>query len=691
MSVQFRTAGYLNCGFTEELRVRISHRHKRPALFMGLFVFLFLWSNPLPAQNGSNFTVQKPRVALANIAFSVTIEPGIAYYVASGDTAAGPVFYRVTEPGSGRVFKSGEFIPKPLTPEKLVISGLKFRETGVKKLQISLGTAQTEIRMRVIPAFLSLLPPLLAIFLALVTRQVIVALFFGIWLGVFFIYEFNPFLGLLHTLDEYLVNAVWDREHVLILMFSLMLGGMVGAISKSGGTQGIVEKLALYARDARGGQFATWLMGILIFFDDYANTLIVGNTMRPLADRLRISREKLSYLVDSTAAPVANIAIISTWIGYEVSLISQSFETHGIARNAYITFIETIPYNFYPIFTLLMGLLVALLLRDFGPMLHAERRCRATGQVLSDNAVPLADLASSELMADEDTPKRWYNAMVPVLVVIAVVGAGLFYTGWSAGLETLAQELAAEGKTLREAGLVRRVSAVVGAADSFSVLMWASFAGGLVAIIMALWQRLLTLHKALDAWIGGIRSMMMACVILTAAWAIGDICGDLFTADYVVHLTETFLSPEWLPFLIFLSAGVIAFATGTSWGTMAILMPIAIPLAYKFPQDVPGIDEAHATALLLSTTAAVLAGATFGDHCSPISDTTILSSMATGADHIDHVRTQLPYAATAGAVACVFGYLPVGFGFNNWVGLSLGAVTVYLIVRYVGKRADGPE
>ncbi|RMH98750.1 MAG: Na+/H+ antiporter NhaC family protein, partial [Calditrichaeota bacterium] len=512
--------------------------------------------------------------------------------------------------------------------------------------------------------------------MALITRQVIVALFFGIWLGATFVFGYDPLSGFLHTLDDYIVNAVADRDHAFILIFSLALGGMVGVITKSGGTQGIVEKLAQYARNARGGQLATWFMGVLIFFDDYANTLIVGNTMRPLSDKLRISREKLSYLVDSTAAPVSNIAIISTWIGYEISLINESFQSLGIDSNAYITFIKTIPFNFYPIYTLAFGLMVALLLRDFGPMWKAEYRTRTTGEVLAPDATPLANLASEDIVADEGVPKRWYNALIPVLVVILGVCVGLVVTGL--------QSVRAEGVDLSQLPFIEQLSKIVGSSDSFSVLMWAAFLGSLTAIGMALAQRLLSLHQAMEAWVAGVRSMIMAAIILTSAWAIGAVCTDISTAQYVVHLTEQYLSPHWLPLMIFLSAGVIAFATGTSWGTMAILMPIAIPMAHAFPQSDPSIDAAHAMGLLLCSTAAVLAGATFGDHCSPISDTTVMSSMASGADHIDHVRTQLPYAAASALIAAVCGYIPVGFGLSNWVVLPLGLLATFLVVRFLG-------
>ena len=651
-----------------------------------LFIFLsLLLPFTLPAQEKPDFTLKTPKVILSGIDFEVTIQPAPSFYITVGKE---PLSYRITDISTKKILAEGNHSFDPANPQPLKIGGLKITHSGMAALRVSLAEQGVDKEIRVIPAFFSILPPLLAIALALITRQVIVALFCGIWLGVTFLFDYNPFLGFLHTLDQYIVQALASEEHVFILVFSLVLGGMVGVISRSGGTQGIVEKLSQLAKNSRGGQLATWLMGVMIFFDDYANTLIVGNTMRPMTDKLKISREKLSYLVDSTAAPVANIAIISTWIGYEISLINDSLTQMGVDSNAYIIFLKTIPFNFYPIYTLVFGFMIALFMRDFGPMWRAEYRAQSTGQVLRANAVPLADLASTDLIADEHTPKRWYNALVPVATVILVVSVGLFYTGWSTGMEKLAAEAAANGVAISELPFIRRVSAIIGEADSFAVLMWAAFIGSITAIAMALWQRLLKLHQALEAWVGGIRSMVMAAIILTSAWAIGSICTNLYTADYVVHLTKSFLSPHWLPLVIFITAGIIAFATGTSWGTMAILMPIAIPLAHKFPLTDPAIDAAHAMGLLLSTTAAVLAGATFGDHCSPISDTTIMSSMASGADHIDHVRTQLPYALASAAVASIFGYIPVGFGITNWVVLPLGILSIIAVIFFIGKRID---
>ncbi len=556
---------------------------------------------------------------------------------------------------------------------------ISYQESGNHRIQFS-GIPQF-FHIRVIPGWLSLMPPLIAILLALLARQVLVALFVGIWLGTTFIYDYNPFYGLLFSLTEYIGKAAADPDRLSILIFSLVLGGMVGVISKMGGTQGIVEKLARFASTSKRGQFVTWLMGVFIFFDDYANTLIVGNTMRPLTDRLRISREKLSYLVDSTAAPVANIAIISTWIGFELSLIAASFSFLGITANPYITFIKTIPYNFYPIFALSIGLISALWQRDFGPMLAAERRTRQTGKVLADNATPISSLDTREITADDSIPHNWYNGFIPIMVVIATTMLGLWFTGLAAvnqdGIETSAM------------GFLQYVSTVVGKSDSYSVLMWAAFFGSFTAIIMAVSQKLLSLEHALQAWVGGIKAMIIAALILTMAWSIGNICVDLKTADFVIDATREFLSPHMVPFLSFLIAAIISFATGTSWGVMAILIPIVIPVAHLLPQSDPTIGAALQETILLSTIASVLAGATFGDHCSPISDTTIMSSMASGADHIDHVRTQLPYALLGGLGSMGIGYLPVGYGFSNWMALISGLAVIILFYRFVAKPVAG--
>jgi Na+/H+ antiporter NhaC len=641
------------------------------------FVLLLLPTFYLPvlASDAESFRIDFPRIILTDINAKMALYPEMNLLNKhQGEKLNCTILNQKTN----KLLFSDSIEINFQSAKEIHIPEIRIGKSGKTKLLITLGNYSQEQNSLVLPAVLSILPPLLAILLALLTRQVIIALFFGIWLGVTFIYNYNPLLGFLHTLDEYLVNSLADPVQLSILIFSLVLGGMVGVISRSGGTQGIVDKLKLYANNARRGQLATWGMGVLIFFDDYANTLIVGNTMRPLTDKLRISREKLAYLVDSTAAPVANIAIISTWIGYEISLINQSFSSLGVTDNAYITFIKTIPYNFYPLYALFFGFLIAFLVRDFGSMYQAEKRARESGALLRDGSTPLSDLTETDMMVDENIPRRWYNALIPVGTVILTVSLGLIYSGY--------MNLQHDGGFPANPDFIQRISLIVGKADSFAVLMWASFLGSIVAILLAISQKILTLQQAMDAWVKGIRAMVMAAIILVSAWTIGTICQELFTADYVIYLTRNFLTPHWLPLITFLTAAIVSFATGTSWGTMAILMPIAIPLAYKFPLATPGIDLSHASSLMLSTTAAVLAGATFGDHCSPISDTTIMSSMASGADHIDHVRTQLPYALTVGLIACLFGYIPVGFDISDWWVLPIGFVVIFLAVRFIGKK-----
>ncbi len=552
---------------------------------------------------------------------------------------------------------------------------VSFPAWGTWELYINGKAGSVEIWS--VPGWFSLLPPLVAIALALITHQVLIALFAGIFIGALIIYGFNPLQGFVYSLSEFIAKAPADPDNMAILVFSLTLGGMVGVVSKNGGTQGIVEALSKYASDTRRGQIVTWAMGILIFFDDYANTLIVGNTMRPLTDRLKISREKLAYLVDSTAAPIATLAVISTWIGYQLSLIDEAFGATGLDMNAFVTFLQTIPFNFYPALALFFGFMIAFTGRDFSTMRAAEKRAWHENKVLADGATPLADTGSEEIMPREGVPLRWYNALVPVVMVIAVTFLGLWFTG----LESLSQ-------SDRNAGLLRYISAVFGNADSFSVLIWGAFAGSFTAIIMSLWQKLLSLNEAINAWVGGVKAMLIAGLILTLAWAIGDICVEVQTAGYVIEQTRDLLSPVWIPTLTFLIAGVVAFSTGTSWATMAILTPIVVPLAWHLPLADSAIGASQQSSIFLSSVAAILAGATFGDHCSPISDTTIMSSMASGSDHVDHVKTQLPYALVVGTVAVLFGFIPAGLGMHGLYLLPVGAIVLALFIRFAGKKTN---
>jgi Na+/H+ antiporter NhaC len=535
--------------------------------------------------------------------------------------------------------------------------------------------------LRTIPGWMTLIPPFLAIVLALLFHQVVPALVAGIWSGAW-IYYGGPLVGALRLIDHYVVNALADSDHVSIVIFSLLLGGMVGIVARAGGTYGLVEALTPYATTSRRGQLVTWLLGILIFFDDYANTLLVGNTMRPVTDRLKISREKLAYIVDSTAAPVASIALVSTWIGYEVSLIGDSIGEIGLDADAYGVFLRSLPFNFYPILALAFGLLVAVGKRDFGPMLRAERRA-AAGKVLSDTAVPLSDFDNETLSPAPDKPRRWYNAVVPVAVVLLVTFAALWFTGRAS--------LASDGSPLADTSILqlgfRGLGSVFGAGNSFKALLWASMAGCIVALAMSRAQGILTLGDGLAAWGSGIKSMTLAIVILILAWSISDICSDLNTSGFLVATLTDRIDPRIVPAIVFFLAALTAFATGTSWGTMGIMIPLAVPTAYGVA-GAAGLAPAHAETILLCSVSAVLAGAIYGDHCSPISDTTVLSSMASGCDHLDHVRTQFPYATMVGIVAIVAGYIPAGFGLSPWICLPLATLVLVAVLRWIGRPVN---
>ncbi len=415
-----------------------------------------------------------------------------------------------------------------------------------------------------------------------------------------------------------------------------------------------------------------------IFFDDYANTLIVGGTMRPITDRLRVSREKLAYIVDSTAAPIACLAFVTTWIGYQVGLIGNAVDKlPGYDEGAYSIFLGSIPYSFYPILALFFVFAITLTKRDFGPMLKAERRARQTGQLFRPGSTAEAAQAESELLEPPaDAPKRLVNALLPIAVLVVGVLVGLWITGRA---------------SILEAGGEMTLKNVVGEANSYTAMMWASLASVVVAVLLSVGQRILTLEQAMEAWYAGMRSMLLAVVILVLAWSLSNVNDALGTATWLTDQLSGTLSPGIVPALVFLLAAATAFATGSSWGTMGILMPLVIPLAW----GVLAADGLHTsgeyTHIIYSTVSAVLAGSVWGDHCSPISDTTILSSLASQCDHIDHVRTQLPYALTVGVVALLLGTLPTGYNVPWWVMMPICAAVLFAVVRFVGKPVEEAE
>tara|TARA_Y100000782_G_C10188228_1_gene268284 strand:+ start:6980 stop:8920 length:1941 start_codon:yes stop_codon:yes gene_type:complete len=577
------------------------------------------------------------------------------------------------------VIVNGKAIQPKIEEEKLVIP-YTF-SSAEENIECSIGTTTQSAPVTPIPLWLSILPPLLAILFALLFKEVITALFSGIFLGAAIIGIYTKgitgiFTAFLTVLDKYILNALLDWGHLAVVLFSLLIGAIVAVISKNGGMQGVVNRISKYATSPRSGQLATWFLGVAIFFDDYANTLVVGNTMRPITDNLKISREKLAYIVDSTAAPIAAIAFVTTWIGAELGYIADGVETiTGLSQSPYSIFINSLQYSFYPVFTLLFMLMLIVKQVDFSAMWKAENRARTTGEVSSHqftNSTKHTDLDEFEMR--EGLKPKSYNAIIPILVVVGGTIWGLVYTGLNA-TENIDPSW----------GFIRKVSEVIGNADSYQALLWASLSGLLAALLLSIGQKLLSLNEAIDTGISGIKTMLPAILILTLAWSLAEVTEDLHTADFLTSLLSNSVAPWAIPALTFILAAIVAFSTGSSWGTMAILYPLLLPASWSIC-SIAGYGEADTLMVFYNVVSCVLAGSVLGDHCSPISDTTILSSLASSCHHIDHVKTQMPYALTVGGVALLAGTLPAGFGIPVWILFPVGLLLLWGIVHFFGKK-----
>ena len=558
---------------------------------------------------------------------------------------------------------------------RAALQDIKVGAAGPVSIAANFNGESTSTSLRVLPGWISLMPAFLAIAVALLLRNVVPALLIGLWLGATALQGFSAsgtWSGLLDVFAVFIADAMADADRAAIILFTMMIGGMVGIITRNGGMSSVVRMIVSRARTAVGAQVSVWLMGLMIFFDDYANTLVVGNTARPLTDHLKVSREKLAYIVDSTAAPVVCLALVTTWIGYEVSLIDRALEEiQGFPdMAAYSVFLSSIPYSFYPILAVLFVLAVASTGRDMGPMYKAEVRAR-NGEVEPHSTEELPALEGDTLDAKDNIPLRAVNAFVPIIVMIVGLGVGLYVTGKS-GLP------AGESHSIRE---------IIGEANAYQSMMWASFVGALTAATMSMAQRILSAHETVDAWYGGARATLFGMIVLVLAWSMSDVTGALNAKGYLISILGDSIPVALVPMIVFILSGITAFSTGTSWGTMGILMPLVVPLAWAV-MSVNGMADPSGMHIMYSSVACVLAGAVWGDHCSPISDTTVLSSIASGCDHIEHVRTQMPYAMLVGAVAIGIGTIPGGYGVPPWVSLIIGAAILYAVLRYFGRSAD---
>lgn len=539
----------------------------------------------------------------------------------------------------------------------------------------------------------TLLPPIIAICLAFITKDVILSLFIGALSGTFMLslVEHNILYAIALSFSTFIqkaVEALSTPSNAGIILQMLTIGGMVALITKMGGTKAVALWFAQKAKKAKSSQLVSYFLGYFIFFDDYANSFIVGPIMRPLTDKFKVSREKLAFIMDSTAAPIAGLAIISTWIGFELSVIKEGYNlvndellvalNQGREQiNAFEIFIQTLPYRFYNIFMLVFVLFTILQEREFGPMLTAERKAKISQQntdALSEN------LEDKLLEPKENIPLHRSNALIPLAVLIIFAFVGFYFSGYANITDSTIKaqiQAAPLGLTaLRE---------TFSSADTATVLFQAALLASITAIAMGAWRKIFSIKEGIITWTYGWRMMIITVIILMCAWPLSSAIKDLGTSIYLVELLSSSTPLYLLPMAIFLLASIVSLSTGTSYGTMGILMPLTIPLALGVGSHnaLVGVDLHYYVVLSIS---AVLSGAIFGDHCSPISDTTILSAMASKCDLLSHVKTQMPYAIFICVLSLFTGYLPVALGLSVWIVLPLNLVLIALLLRIFGKK-----
>lgn len=533
--------------------------------------------------------------------------------------------------------------------------------------------------------FWTLIPPVVAIVLAFITKDVVLSLFIGVFSGTFLINVIDSSIPMTFVkgftdIVKRVVGSLADSWNAGIVLQVLCIGGVVALITKMGGTKAVAIWLSKKAKTGVSAQISTWLMGLFVFFDDYANSLIVGPIMRPITDKFKVSREKLAFIIDATAAPIAGLAVISTWVGLEISLIKQGYELIGITNvNAFSIFVETMPYRFYNLFMLFFIVCTAFMGREFAGMLKAERRARAGELHPRRGGAMIEDVEDKTLEPKENIKLQSSNAVIPLLVLIL----GAFVSFYFSGLGAL------EGEALESAKAhpltFHTFQATFGAADASVALFQSALLATVVAIFMAVYRKILTVREAIETWGKGWKTMITTIIILLLAWSLSSVIKELGTSRYLVDLLSQSTPKIVLPAAIFILGSFISFSTGTSYGTMGILMPLAIPLASAVGMH-SGLEGDALHAYMIVNISAVLTGAIFGDHCSPISDTTILSSMGAGCNHIDHVQTQMPYALAVCAISIFAGYFPVALGLSIWIVLPLGLLVTALVVRFIGQR-----
>jgi len=486
--------------------------------------------------------------------------------------------------------------------------------------------------------FWSLLPPLLAIAFAIKTRQVFISLLFGIWIGWVILDDWNFFQGTLSTIQA-LVDVFKEPGNTRTIMFSSLVGALIAFIQHSGGVEGFVRRInnllesigkKRKSNKRRLVQIFAWLTGSAIFVESSINALTVGSIFRPVFDKLKIPREKLAYIADSISAPTCILIPLNAWGAYIMGLLlSQGID------DPLSVMIKAYPLNFYPILAMITVVLIIMLQKDFGPMRKAEKRAVEEGKVLADNATPMISTEVVSLETKEGVTPKARNMIVPIFTMVFMMPVGLIYSGWG------------QIENAASLSFPKAVITALGKGSGSTAVLWAVLTAIIISAVFYRIQKIFRLKEIIDLTFKGVGGLIPLALLMMLAFAIGAVSKKLGTGFYAAELAEQWLNPHFVPVILFLISGFIAFSTGTSWGTFAIMIAVGVPMAQSMGTGIP------------LAVASVLGGGVFGDHCSPISDTTIISSMASASDHIDHVKTQLPYALAAAGAASLL-YLVLG-------------------------------
>lgn len=489
---------------------------------------------------------------------------------------------------------------------------------------------------------LSLIPPIIAVILAIVTKNVLISLFSGVFAGVLILVGGNPLSATTGVIGEYLFPQLTDSYNAAVLVLLFFIGGFVALMEKSGGGAALAVASMKFIKTRANAQLAAWFGGILIFFSDLGTPLIVGPVFEKIFDKVKISREKLAWIIDSTASPVAVLIPFIGWGVYIMGLIRAEFDKLNIADSEFSTLIQVIPFQFYAILTVLLVPLIAITKLEFGPMAKAEQRVRQTGQLYWPESKPLR---KAEEMKDYTTGSRTILIWLPLLVLFVTLFGLLVSKGFP-------------------------VTPVPGSEFRVALSTAYLFAAITIVVLMIVYK-VKKFNEIFDIYTGGMQKMVYVATTLVLAWSLGKVIGEMGTAAYIVEIMKGNVPAFIIPAILFIVGAVMALASGTSWGTFAIMLPIAIPMAISL--------DAH----MLVCIGAVLSGGIFGDHCSPISDTTILSSTGAGADHLDHVKTQFPYALLNASIALV-GFIVAGLtgsAYTLLLAILLLVVTTLVLSR----------